>query len=110
MSWIRILAPAVVAGCTAIVSLSAPARTVPTVDKRQKVDARAMVPAPQASDAMADSQPASGLTREQRKEVTLQARQERALQPPGEAASDGAQPPRVTASESPPPAKASTRK
>jgi len=108
MTWIRALAPAVVAACTAIVSLSVPAQTASEVDKRQKVDARAMVPGPQAADAMAASQPAGGLTRDQRKEATLQARQEGTLQPAGEAVADASSPTRVTASA--PPAKKSARK
>ena len=110
MPWFRVLAPAVVAGCAAIVSLSAAAQTASAVEKPQKVDARAMVPAPQASDAMADSQPAGGLTRDQRKEATLQARQQGALQPAGEAAADGAQPTRVVPSDSPSLAKKGARK
>ena len=86
MHRIRALAPVVLACCTAILSLAASAQTEPTVGKRQKVDVRAMAPGPQASDAASPSPAASGLTRDQRKEATLQARQEGTLRPTGEAA------------------------
>ena len=86
MLWIRALALALVAGCTAVVSLSTLAQAE-SAARRPKVDVRAMVPGMQASDAASEPRPAaSGLTREQRKEATLQARQEGALQPAGEAA------------------------
>jgi len=84
MQWIRALAPALVAGCAAVVSLSVVAQA-PPAGARAPVDVRAMVPGPQASDAAAEPSPAaSGLTRNQRKEAALQARQEGALQPAGE--------------------------
>ena len=87
MDSIRALTPLVLACCTAIVALSASAQSEPAAGKRQKLDIRAMAPAPQASEAAADPvPPANGLTRDQRKEATLQARQEGALQPAGEAA------------------------
>ena len=86
MQWIRTLAPALVAGCTAVMSLSALAQAEPAGRVRPKVDVRAMAPGPQASDAAAEPKPAaSGLTRDQRKEATLQARQDDTLLPAGEA-------------------------
>ena len=89
MAWIRALAPIVFAAGAALAALPALAQSTPPPEakaKREKVDARAMVPGPQASDAASDVRPASGLTRDQRKEATLQARQEGALQPAGDAA------------------------
>ena len=89
MVWIRAFAPIVFAAGAALAALPALAQSTPPPEakaKREKVDARAMVPGPQASDAASDARPASGLTRDQRKEATLQARQEGALQPAGDAA------------------------
>ena len=90
MVWIRAFAPIVFAAGAALAALPALAQSTPPPPeakaKREKVDARAMVPGPQASDAASDARPASGLTRDQRKEATLQARQEGALQPAGDAA------------------------
>ena len=106
MDPIRTLAPALLACCTAIVALTASAQTESAVGKRQKVDARAMAPGPQASDAPADpAPPAKGLTRDQRKEATLQARQEGALRPAGEAADarDAGSAPRAVADSAPSP-------
>ena len=106
MAPIRTLAPALLACCTAIVALTASAQTESAVGKRQKVDARAMAPGPQASDAPADpAPPAKGLTRDQRKEATLQARQDGALRPAGEAADarDAGSAPRAVADSAPSP-------
>lgn len=86
MAWISALAPALAAGCMAFVSLSVSAQTAPADGKRQKVNVRAMVPGPQASDAVGEPRPAAGLTRDERKEATLQARKDGTLQPAGEAA------------------------
>ena len=86
MKRIRALVPVVLACCTAVASLSASAQGEPAVGKRQKVDVRTMVPGPQASDVVADARPAGGLTRDQRKEAALQARQDGTLRPAGEAA------------------------
>jgi hypothetical protein len=87
MKSIRALLPAFVAGCATVVSLSVAAQATPAAGLRQKVDVRAMVPGMQASDAASEPRPAaSTLTRDQRKEATLQARQEGALLPAGEAA------------------------
>ena len=59
----------------------------PAKVKRQKVDARAMAPGPQASEAPSDAASSpGGLTRDQRKEATLQARQDGTLQPARDAA------------------------
>ena len=104
MDPIRTLAPALLACCTAIFALTASAQTESAVGKRQKVDARAMAPGPQASDAPADpAPPAKGLTRDQRKEATLQARQDGALRPAGEAADarDAGSAPRAVADSAP---------
>ena len=106
MDPIRTLAPALLACCTAIFALTASAQTDSAVGKRQKVDARAMAPGPQASDAPADpAAPAKGLTRDQRKEATLQARQDGALRPAGEAADarDAGSAPRAVADSAPSP-------
>jgi hypothetical protein len=89
MAWIRALAPIVFAAGTALAGFPALAQSTSPPEakaKREKVDVRAMVPGPQASDAASDVRPAGGLTRDQRKEATLQARQEGALQPAGDAA------------------------
>ena len=89
MVWIRAFAPIVFAAGAALAALPALAQSTPPPEakaKREKVDARAMVPGPQASDAPSDARPASGLTRDQRKEATLQARQEGTLQPAGDTA------------------------
>ena len=104
MDSIRALTPLVLACCTAIVALSASAQSEPAAGKRQKVDIRAMAPAPQASEAAADPvPPANGLTRDQRKEATLQARQDGALRPAGEAADarDAGLAPRAVADSAP---------
>ena len=104
MDPIRTLAPALLACCTAIFALTASAQTESAVGKRQKVDAHAMAPGPQASDAPADPAPrAKGLTRDQRKEATLQARQDGALRPAGEAADarDAGSAPRAVADSAP---------
>lgn len=82
MLGIRALGPALAAGCMVVASLSAVAQTAPS---RTRVDARALVPGPQASDAAGESRPAADLTRDQRKDATLKARQEGALRPAGEA-------------------------
>jgi hypothetical protein len=105
MQWIRALAPALVAGCAAAVSFSAVAQTAPA-GARTKVDVRTMVPGPQASDAAAEPRPAGGLTRNQRKEAALQARQEGVLQPAGEAADPGASKPAPVAAAGAQPAPA----
>jgi hypothetical protein len=86
MDRIRGLVPAVLACCTAVLSLAASAQSELATGKRQKVDVRAMVPGPQPSDAGADARPAGGLTRDQRKEATLRARQDGTLRPTGDAA------------------------
>jgi len=89
MAWNRALAPIVFAAGAALAGLPALAQSTSPPEakaKREKVDVRAMVPGPQASDAASDARPAGGLTRDQRKEATLQARQEGALQPAGDAA------------------------
>ena len=88
MTWNRALAAIVVASGTAIAVLPALAQsTASSPPKRQKVDVRSMVPGPQAADAASEPRPAaSGLTKDQRKEATLQARQEGTLQPAGDAA------------------------
>ena len=54
MDSIGALTPVVLACCTAIVALSASAQSESAACKRQKVDVRAMAPAPQASEAAAD--------------------------------------------------------
>jgi hypothetical protein len=85
---LRALSAFVIAAGMALATLSAhPQSTPPAKVKRAKVDARTMVPGPQASDAAAsDARASSGLTRDQRKEATLQARQEGTLQPAGDTA------------------------
>src|SRR4051812_1594009 len=83
MAWIRALMPVVLAGCCAAAAAQT-ASAPPAV--REKVDVRAMVPGPQASEAATEPRTAGGLSRDQRKEATLQARQEGSLQPAGDAA------------------------
>ena len=85
MDRIRPLVPMVLACCAAFASLPASAQGEPANGKRQKVDVRAMAPAPRASDAVADARPAGALTRDQRREATLQAREDGTLRPAGEA-------------------------
>jgi len=89
MAWIRAFAPIVFAAGAALAGLPALAQSTSPPEakaKREKVDVRAMVPGPQASDAASDVRPPGGLTRDQRKEATVKARQEGALQPAGDAA------------------------
>ena len=64
--------------------LAAQAQSAPT--PRAKVDVRTMAPGPLSPEVVAPAASASGLTRDQRKEATLQARQDGSLKPAGEAA------------------------
>jgi len=76
------IVPALVAGCWIALSGSALAQA-----SRPALDARAMAPGLQAApDPVSTPKPAAGLTRNQRQEAALQARQEGALAPAGEAA------------------------
>jgi hypothetical protein len=78
------LSRSLVAVCAAILSHAAVAQTAPP-DKRPRVDVRSMAPGAQAPEALAEAKAASGLTRDQRKDAALQARQEGSLLPAGEA-------------------------
>lgn len=88
MAWIRAFATIVLAAGIVLAGLPASAQSTPPAGKvkREKVDVRTMVPGPHASDAASEARPVGGLTRDQRKEATLQARQEGTLQPAGDAA------------------------
>ena len=91
MASMRAFATVVLAAGTALAFSGLPAAAQstpppPAKVKRDKVDVREMVPGPQASDPAGDAPPAGGLTRDQRKEATLQARQEGTLQPAGDTA------------------------
>ncbi|MEO5882980.1 MAG: hypothetical protein ABIQ06_11250 [Caldimonas sp.] len=88
MPRIRALTPALVGLCSVLCSLAVAAQTASADPKRAKVDVRAMVPGPQASnsDSELETRTATGLTRDQRKEAALQARRDGALRPAGDAA------------------------
>ena len=81
---IRALVPALVAGGALVVSPAILAQAV--APARPAVDARSMLPSIATPDAVAPPAGKSGLTRDQRKDAALKARQEGTLKPAGEGA------------------------
>jgi hypothetical protein len=84
MRFVRALPLAFIAGCVVL----SPASLAQTpASSRPAVDARALLPSASAPDlAVAPAASGAGLTRNERKDATLKARQEGALKPAGEGA------------------------